>query len=82
MWNPAFFSLPSETKFSLQFQISLPKRKWGRTLTSTFHAFSFHRNVSLLLLEYNTVFKKASLLTYRMSYIVPSLLRQAYVPVL
>jgi hypothetical protein len=27
-----FFSLPSETKFSLQFQISLPKRKWGRTL--------------------------------------------------
>ncbi len=32
MWNKAFFSLPSETKFSLQFQISLPKRKWGRTL--------------------------------------------------
>ncbi len=32
MWNQAFFSLPSETKFSLQFQISLPKRKWGRTL--------------------------------------------------
>ncbi len=27
-----FFSLPSEAKFSLQFQISLPKRKWGRTL--------------------------------------------------
>ncbi len=26
------FLLPSETKFSLQFQISLPKRKWGRTL--------------------------------------------------
>jgi hypothetical protein len=35
MWNPAFFSLPSETKFSLQFQISLPKRKWGRTLIHT-----------------------------------------------
>ena len=32
MLNQAFFSLPSETKFSLQFQISLPKRKWGRTL--------------------------------------------------
>jgi hypothetical protein len=32
MWNQAFFSLPSETNFSLQFQISLPKRKWGRTL--------------------------------------------------
>ncbi len=32
MWNQAFFSLPSEAKFSLQFQISLPKRKWGRTL--------------------------------------------------
>ncbi len=31
-----FFLLPSETKFSLQFQISLPKRKRGRTL---------HRNV-------------------------------------
>ncbi len=28
-----FFLLPSETKFLLQFQISLPKRKWGRTLT-------------------------------------------------
>ncbi len=27
-----FFSLRSETKFSLQFQILLPKRKWGRTL--------------------------------------------------
>ncbi len=35
MWNQAFFSLPSETKFSLQFQISLPKRKWGCTLVST-----------------------------------------------
>ncbi len=35
MWNQAFFSLPSETKFSLQFQISLPKRKWGRTLLAT-----------------------------------------------
>ncbi len=35
MWNQAFFSLPSETKFSLQFQISLPKRKWGRTLGHT-----------------------------------------------
>ena len=32
MWNQAFFSLRSEMKFSLQFQISLPKRKWGRTL--------------------------------------------------
>ena len=32
MWNQAFFSLPSETKFLLQFQISLPKWKWGRTL--------------------------------------------------
>jgi hypothetical protein len=31
-WNHAFFSLPSERKFSLQFQFSLPKRKWGRTL--------------------------------------------------
>jgi hypothetical protein len=30
-----FFSLPSETKFSLQFQISLSKRKWGRTLIRT-----------------------------------------------
>ncbi len=30
-----FFSLPSKTKFSLQFQISLPKRKWGRTLVDT-----------------------------------------------
>jgi hypothetical protein len=35
MWNQAFFSLPSEMKFSLQFQISLPKRKWGRTLHTT-----------------------------------------------
>jgi hypothetical protein len=35
MWNQAFFSLPSEAKFSLQFQISLPKRKWGRTLVGT-----------------------------------------------
>ncbi len=35
MWNQAFFSLPSGTKFSLQFQISLPKRKWGRTLSGT-----------------------------------------------
>ncbi len=35
MWNHAFFSLPSETKFSLQFQILLPKRKWGRTLPPT-----------------------------------------------
>ncbi len=31
MWNQAFFSLPSETT-PLQSQISLPKRKWGRTL--------------------------------------------------
>jgi hypothetical protein len=30
-----FFSLPSETKFSLHFKISLPKRKRGRTLGST-----------------------------------------------
>ncbi len=37
MWNQAFFSLPSETKFSLQFQISLPKRKWGRTLVGGWH---------------------------------------------
>ncbi len=34
VWNQTFFSLPSKTKFSLQFQISLPKRKWGRTLIS------------------------------------------------
>ncbi len=27
-----FFFVPRETKFSLQFQISLPKPKWGRTL--------------------------------------------------
>ncbi len=32
MWNQDFFSLPSEAKFLLQFQILLPKRKWGRTL--------------------------------------------------
>ncbi len=32
MWYQAFFSLRSQTKFSLQFQILLPKRKWGRTL--------------------------------------------------
>ncbi len=38
VWNQAFFSLPSETKFSLQFQISLPKRKWGRTLARTYAA--------------------------------------------
>ncbi len=38
MWNQAFFSLRSETKFSLQFQISLPKRKWGRTLPCLVHA--------------------------------------------
>ncbi len=38
MWNQAFFSLPSETKFSLQFQISLPKRKWGRTLPRSLSA--------------------------------------------
>jgi hypothetical protein len=31
-WNHAFFSLLSETKFSLQFQFSFPKRKRGRTL--------------------------------------------------
>jgi len=31
-WNHAFFSLPSETKLSLQFQFSLPQRKRGRTL--------------------------------------------------
>ncbi len=35
MWNQAFFSLPREAKFSLQFQISLPKRKWGRTLVQS-----------------------------------------------
>ncbi len=35
MWNQAFFSLPSETKFSLQFQILLPKWKWGHTLVYT-----------------------------------------------
>ena len=33
--NHAFFSLPSETKFSLRFQFSLPKRKRGRTLPQT-----------------------------------------------
>ncbi len=32
MWNQAFLL---EMKFSLQFQISLPKQKWGRTLVST-----------------------------------------------
>ncbi len=35
MWNQAFFSLPSETKFLLQFQISLPKRKRGRPPVGT-----------------------------------------------
>ncbi len=35
MWNQAFFSLRSETKFSLQFQISLLKWKWGCTLFGT-----------------------------------------------
>ena len=40
MWNMrnhAFFSLPSETKCSLQFQFSLPKRKRGRTLVWILH---------------------------------------------
>jgi len=40
MWNKrnhAFFSLPSETKCSLQFQFSLPKRKRGRTLVWILH---------------------------------------------
>ncbi len=30
-----FLSLPRETKYSPQFQILLPKRKWGRTLGHT-----------------------------------------------
>ncbi len=37
MWNQAFFLLPSETKFSFQFQISLLMRKWGCTLHGTLH---------------------------------------------
>ncbi len=42
-----FFSLPSETKFSLQFQISLPKRKWGRTLFhSTWKSCEISRDYS------------------------------------
>ncbi len=41
MWNQAFFSLPSEAKFSLQFQISLPKRKRGRTLVTTFKELGY-----------------------------------------
>ena len=49
MWNQAFFSLPSETKFSLQFQISLPKRKWGRTLVSALLNFLFKNIIQLLL---------------------------------
>jgi len=36
-----FFSLRSETKFSLQFQISLPKRKWGRTLKIVFNYLNY-----------------------------------------
>ncbi len=43
MWNQAFFSLRSETKFSLQFQNSLPKRKWGRTLIRTDIAMNLRR---------------------------------------
>ncbi len=38
-----FFSLPSKTKFSLQFQISLPKRKWGRTLILYFWLVEIRR---------------------------------------
>ncbi len=42
-----FFSLRSETKFSLQYKISLPKRKWGRTLGLTnwpFMVFPVHNS--------------------------------------
>ncbi len=45
-----FFSLPSETKFSLQFQISLPKWKWGRTLAHMvvlILQFNFYCSVSV-----------------------------------
>ncbi len=45
MWNQAFFSLRSETKFSLLFQISLPKRKWGRTLHTYLQTVGIELNV-------------------------------------
>ncbi len=37
-----FISLPSETKFSLQFQISLSKGKWERTLHGTLYKPLLH----------------------------------------
>jgi hypothetical protein len=51
MWNKrnhAFFSLPSETKCSLQFQFSLPKRKRGRTLVLILHDAKMYENVRKL----------------------------------
>ncbi len=53
MWNQAFFSLRSETKLSLQFQISLPKRNWGRTLVQTEAAETF-RNWKKPFLQFLT----------------------------
>jgi hypothetical protein len=56
MWNQAFFSLPSEAKFSLQFQISLPKRKWGRTLGGSVVEVSRIR--SILVTKQNNFIKR------------------------
>jgi hypothetical protein len=52
MWNQAFFSLPSKAKFSLQFQISLPKRKWGRTLLLLLDVPAAAGNPPVLLLPF------------------------------
>ncbi len=54
MWNQAFFSLRSETKFSLQFQVSLPKRKWGRTLLGIDLCVSWQTGVKLTYKIINT----------------------------
>ncbi len=42
------FSLPSETKYSLQFHFSLPKRKRGRTLVWILHDAKMYENVRKL----------------------------------
>ncbi len=75
MWNQVFFSLPSETKFSLQFQISLPKRKWGRTLEhsqrgvipisnkhTTKHLLTLPHVVNFMVLKYQSTLSRLNAL--------------------
>ncbi len=60
LWNKrnhAFFSLPNETKFSLHFQFTLPKRERGRTLLRT--------DFKKLLTNTYGIFVHHSLLLYR-----------------